>query len=66
LLTIILGDADRLEALRILVAAKSCGESWEMVAAISTFHLEFFAHFSPGIDHGPRIAAFIDILAQVF
>jgi hypothetical protein len=62
LLTIILGDADRLEALRILVAAESCGESWKTVAAISTFHLDFFAHFAPGIDHGSRIAAFIDML----
>jgi hypothetical protein len=66
LLIIILGDVDRLEALRILVAAKSCGESWETVAAISTFRLDFFAHFASGIDHGPRIAAFIDMLAQVF
>jgi hypothetical protein len=56
-------DADWLEALRILVAAESCGESWETVAAISTFRVDFFAHFAPGIDHGPRIAAFIDMLA---
>jgi hypothetical protein len=66
LLTIILGNADRLEALRILVAAESCGESWEMVVAISTFRLDLFAHFSPGIDHGTHIATFIDMLAQVF
>jgi hypothetical protein len=66
LLTIILGDADQLEALRVLVAAESCRESWETVAAISTFRLDFFAHFVPGIDHGPRIAVFIDMLAQVF
>jgi hypothetical protein len=66
LLTIILGDADRLETLRVLVAAESCGESWETVTAISTLHLDFFAHFAPGIDHRLRIAAFIDMLAQVF
>jgi hypothetical protein len=66
LLTIILGDADQLEALRVLVATESCGESLEMIAAISTFLLDFFAHLAPGIDHGPRITAFIDMLAQVF
>jgi hypothetical protein len=37
-----------------------------MIAAISTFLLDFFAHLAPGIDHGPRITAFIDMLAQVF
>jgi hypothetical protein len=37
----------------------------EEVTAISTFHLDFFAHFAPGIDHGPRITTFIDMLAQV-
>jgi hypothetical protein len=63
LLTIILGDADRFEALKILVAAKSYGESWETVAAISTFRLDFFAYFAPGNNHRPRIAAFIDVLA---
>jgi hypothetical protein len=63
LLAIILGDADRLEALRVLVAAEPCGEIWKTVAAVSTFCLDFFAHFAPGIDHGPRIAAFIDVLA---
>jgi hypothetical protein len=66
LLTIILGDANRLEALRVLVAAESCGENWETVAAISTFRLNFFTHFSPGINHGPRITVFINMLAQVF
>jgi hypothetical protein len=37
-----------------------------MVTAVSAFRLDFFAYFAPGIDHGPRIAAFIDVLAQVF
>jgi hypothetical protein len=63
LLTIIFGVADRLEAFRVLVAAESYGESWETVAATSTFRLDFFAHFAPGIDHGPRITAFIDMPA---
>jgi hypothetical protein len=65
-LTIILGDADWLEALRVFVAAESCGESWEMIATISTFRLDFFMHFAPGIGHGSRITALIDMLAQVF
>jgi hypothetical protein len=43
-----------------------CGESRETIAAVSTFHLDFFAYFAPGNNHGPRIAAFIDVLAQIF
>jgi hypothetical protein len=66
LLAIVLGDADRLEALRVLVAAEPCGESWETVAAVSTFNLDFLANPAPGVDHGPGITAFIDVLAQVF
>jgi hypothetical protein len=66
LLAIVLGDVDRLEALKVLVAAEPCGESWETVVAISTFVLDFFANLAPGVDHGPRIAPFINVLAQVF
>jgi hypothetical protein len=36
-----------------------------MVAAVSTFSLDFFTNLAPGVDHGPRIAAFINMLAQV-
>jgi hypothetical protein len=32
-----------------------------MVAAVSTFGLDFFANLAPGVDHGPCIAAFIDV-----
>jgi hypothetical protein len=62
LLAVVLGDADQLEALRILVAAEPCRESWEAVAAVSTFSLDFFANLAPGVDHGPRITTFIDVL----
>jgi hypothetical protein len=63
LLAIILGDADWLEALRLLIATEPSRESWEPVAAVSSFSLDFFAYFAPGVDHRPRIAAFIDVLA---
>jgi hypothetical protein len=66
LLAIVLGDADWLEALRVLVAAEPCGESWESIATVSTFSFDFFADLAPGVDHGPCIAAFINMLAQVF
>jgi hypothetical protein len=66
LLAIVLGDADRLEALRVLIAAESRRESWETITAISPFSLDFFTHLTPGGDHSPRIAAFINVLAQVF
>jgi hypothetical protein len=66
LLAIILGDADWLEALRVLVTAKPCEESWKTVAAVSALCLGYFALFAPRIDYGPRIVSFIDLLAQVF
>jgi hypothetical protein len=37
-----------------------------MVIAVSTLCLGYFALSAPGIDYGPRIASFIDSLAQVF
>jgi hypothetical protein len=66
LLAVVLGDADQFEALWVLVAAETCGESWESVATISTFGFDFFVDLAPGGDHGPRVATFIDVLAQVF
>jgi hypothetical protein len=66
LLAIILGDPDRLEALRVLVTAEPCGESWKTVAAVSILCLGYITLSAPGINYGPRIASFIDSLAQVF
>jgi hypothetical protein len=66
LLAIVLGDADRLEALRVLVTAKPCRESWKTVAAVSALCLDYFTLLAAGIDHRLRIAPFIDSLAQVF
>jgi hypothetical protein len=66
LLAVVLGHADRLEALRVLIAAESRRESWETITAISPFNLDFFTYLTPGGDHSPRIVAFINMLAQVF
>jgi hypothetical protein len=66
LLAVVLGDADRLEALRVFIAAESCRECWETITTISPFSLDFFTYLTPGGDHGPRIAAFITVLAQLF
>jgi hypothetical protein len=66
LLAVVLGDADRLEALRVLIAAKSHRESRKTITAISPFSLDPFTYLTPGGDHRPRIAAFINVLAQVF
>jgi hypothetical protein len=67
LLAIILGDADRLETLRVLVTAKPCGESWETIAAaVSALCLDYFVLLAPGINYRLRIASFIDSLVQVF
>jgi hypothetical protein len=65
LLAVVLGDADRFEALWILVAAETSRKSRESVATVSTFCFDFFANLAPGGDHGPRVATFIDVLAQV-
>jgi hypothetical protein len=66
LLAIVLGDADRFEALWVLVAAETCRESRESIATVSTFGFDFFVGLAPGGDHGPHVAAFINVLAQVF
>jgi hypothetical protein len=65
LLAVVLGDADRFEALWILVAAETCRKSRESVATVSTFSFDFFVDLAPGGDHGPHVATFIDVLAQV-
>jgi hypothetical protein len=66
LLAIILGDPNRLEALRVLVTAEPCRETWKTIAAVSTLYLGYFSLSAPGIDYGPCIASFIYSLAQVF
>jgi hypothetical protein len=63
LLTIILGDPNRLEALRVLVAAKPCSERWKTITAVSTLYLGYFALSAPGINYGSHIASFINSLA---
>jgi hypothetical protein len=65
LLAVVLGNADRFEVLWILVAAETCRKSRKSVATISTFSFDFFADLVAGGDHGPRVATFIDVLAQV-
>jgi hypothetical protein len=65
LLTVVLGDADRFEALWVLVAAETCRESWESIATVSTFGFDFFVGLAPERNHGPCVAAFINVLAQV-
>jgi hypothetical protein len=63
LLAVVLGDADRFEALWILVAAETCRKSRESVATVSTFNFDFFTDLVPGGNDGPCIATFIDVLA---
>jgi hypothetical protein len=63
LLAVVLGDADRFEALWIPVAAETCRKSRESVATVSTFSFDFFTDLAPGGNHGPRVATFIDVLA---
>jgi hypothetical protein len=65
LLAVVLGNANRFEALWILVAAETSKKSRESVATVSTFSFDFFADLAPGGDHGLRVATFIDVLAQV-
>jgi hypothetical protein len=65
LLAIVLGDADRFEALWILVATEISRKSRESIATVSTFSFDFFVDLAPGGDQSPRVATFIDVLAQV-
>jgi hypothetical protein len=65
LLAVVLGNADRFEALLILVAAETSRKSRESVSIVSTFSFDFFADLAPGRDHGPHVTTFIDVLAQV-
>jgi hypothetical protein len=57
LLAVVLGNANRFEALWILVAAETSRKSREPVATVSTFSFDFFADLAPGGDHGPRIVS---------
>jgi hypothetical protein len=65
LLAVVLGDANRLEALWVLVAAETSRKSRESITTVSTFSLDFFTDLAPGGDHGLRVATFIDVLVQV-
>jgi hypothetical protein len=65
LLAVVLGDADRLEALWVLVAAETSRESRKSIATVSTFSFDFLAGLALGGDHGARVVTFIDVLAQI-
>jgi hypothetical protein len=64
LFAIVLGDPNRLEALRVLVTAKSCCERRKAITAVGTFCIGYFTFSVSGINYGLRIASFIDSLAQ--
>jgi hypothetical protein len=66
LLAIILGDPNRLEALRVLVTAEPCCERWKTIPVVGTLCLGYFTLSAPGINYGSHIASFIDSLAQAF
>jgi hypothetical protein len=50
LLTVILGDADRLETLRVLVAVESRSERRKTIAAVSIVPLGYLAFPSPRVE----------------
>jgi hypothetical protein len=66
LFAVVLGDPDRLEALRVLVSAEPCCERSEAITVVGTFRIGYFTLSASGINNGSRIASFIDSLAQVF
>jgi hypothetical protein len=63
LLAIILGDPNRLEALKVLVTVEPCGERWKTIAAVCTLCLGYFTLSTPGINYGSHIMSFINSLA---
>jgi hypothetical protein len=66
LFAVVLGDPNRLEALRVLVTAEPCYERRKVITAVDTFCIGYFTLSTSGINYGSRIASFIDSLAQVF
>jgi hypothetical protein len=66
LLTIILGDADRLETLRVLVAVESRSERRKTITAVSIVPLSYLAFPSPRVDDGLDVTPVIDLLAKVW
>jgi hypothetical protein len=65
LLTVVFGDADRLEAFWVLVAGKARSECREMITAISIVPLGCFTLPLPRVNDGPDITPLIDLLAEV-
>jgi hypothetical protein len=65
LLTVILGDTDRLETLRVLVAVESHSERRKTIAAVSIVPLGYLAFPSPRVEDWSDIAPLIDLLAKV-
>jgi hypothetical protein len=65
LLTVVFGDADRLEAFWVLVAGKARSECRETITAISIVPLGCFTLPLPRVNDGPDITPLIDLLAEV-
>jgi hypothetical protein len=65
LLAVVLGDADRLKALRVLVAVEADSECWEAITIVSVLLLGYFMLPTPGVDDGPDVTSVIELLAEV-
>jgi hypothetical protein len=66
LLAIILGDADRLEALRILIAVETRSECRKTITAVSILLLGYFTLPVPGVDDGSDVTSVIEFLAEIW
>jgi hypothetical protein len=66
LFAVVLGDPNRLEALKVPVAAEPCCKRRKAITAVGTFYIGYFTLSASGINYGSRIAPFIDFPAQVF
>jgi hypothetical protein len=63
LFAIVLGDSNRHEALRVLVAAEPCCERRKAITAVGTFCIGYFTLSASGSNYESRIAPVIDFLA---
>jgi hypothetical protein len=63
LFAVVLGDPNRLEALRVLVTVEPCCERWKAITAVGTLCIGYFTLSASGINYGSRIVPFIDSLA---
>jgi hypothetical protein len=67
LFAIVLGDADRFEALWVLVQAKSVRECWKVITVVwYAVAIGCSSLFSSGFNDGANVVPIINLSAEIF